>query len=225
MMMDDTHNGKSNEAEMMGSITQLSPLAQPGPMTEMERFIFECWGYLVIQDVLSEAECDEVLEAAKRVHGSQPAEKFMQIGKGFETGAGHRAADRPPGRAAQSARAVRRPLRAPGGLVYRAAGRERRAPGTRTAPAPTTSSSALSRAAAPAARQLQPDRPVRARHGQHGPDPRQPPQPACRCPRRCASSRRLPHPADHPRRRGTVLLFHNGVWHCAHAQQPDLRPL
>jgi hypothetical protein len=64
---------------------ELMPLAKPGPMDEMERFIFECWGYLIIPDVLSEAECDEVLEAAKRVHGSKPAERFKQIGRGFET--------------------------------------------------------------------------------------------------------------------------------------------
>ena len=64
---------------------ELTPLAQPGPMTEMERFMFECFGYLLIPDVLSEAECDETLAAAKRLHGNQPAEKFKQIGRGFET--------------------------------------------------------------------------------------------------------------------------------------------
>ena len=85
MMMDDTHNNGNNDAAgMSGPITELSPLAAPGPMTEMERFIFECWGYLIIPDVLSEAECDEALAAAKRVHGNQPAEKFKQIGRGFE---------------------------------------------------------------------------------------------------------------------------------------------
>ncbi len=64
---------------------ELTPLAQPGPLTEMEKFMFECWGYLLIPNVLSDAECDETLEAAKRVHGNQPAEKFKQIGAGFET--------------------------------------------------------------------------------------------------------------------------------------------
>ena len=64
---------------------QLTPLAQPGPMTEMERFMFEAWGYLLIPDVLTDAECDEVLAAAKRLHGDKPAEKFKQIGRGFET--------------------------------------------------------------------------------------------------------------------------------------------
>src|SRR6266536_3191204 len=85
-MMMEAHEQKStNGAEMDEPITELSPLAQPGKMTEMERFIFECWGYLIIPDVLTEAETDEALEAAKRVHGSKPAEKFRQIGRGFET--------------------------------------------------------------------------------------------------------------------------------------------
>src|SRR5258708_24272908 len=84
-MMDDTRgNGNGSSPDIAGPITELTPLAQPGPMTEMERFIFECWGYLIIPDALSIAECDEALEAAKRVHGSRPAEKFKQIAPGFE---------------------------------------------------------------------------------------------------------------------------------------------
>ena len=63
---------------------ELTPLAQPGPMTEMERFIFECFGYLLIPDVLTEAECDELLAAAQREHGNKPAEKFLSIGRSFE---------------------------------------------------------------------------------------------------------------------------------------------
>ena len=48
MMMDDTRgNGHASPVDMTGPITELTPLAQPGPMTEMERFIFECWGYLI----------------------------------------------------------------------------------------------------------------------------------------------------------------------------------
>ncbi len=60
------------------------PLVKPGEMDEMEQFIFECFGFIVIEDVLSDAECDDVLEAAKRVHAGQPKEKLLQIGKGFE---------------------------------------------------------------------------------------------------------------------------------------------
>ena len=85
MMMAADEQKSANGAEAVENIPQLSPLAQPGKLTEMEQFIFECWGYLIIPDVLTEAETDEALEAAKRVHGSKPAEKFRQIGKGFET--------------------------------------------------------------------------------------------------------------------------------------------
>src|SRR4051812_21135035 len=60
------------------------PFVKPGEMDEAERFAFECLGFVVIEDVLTEDECDEVLEAAKRVHAGQPKEKLMQIGKGFE---------------------------------------------------------------------------------------------------------------------------------------------
>ena len=56
------------------------PYSKPGAMTEMDQFIFECFGYLVIEDVLTEEECDAVLEAAKRVHAGQPKERLMQIG-------------------------------------------------------------------------------------------------------------------------------------------------
>ncbi len=63
---------------------ELTPLSQPGALTAMHRFIFESWGYLIIPDVLSAAECDEALAAAQRVHGSRPAEKFRQVGRGFE---------------------------------------------------------------------------------------------------------------------------------------------
>ena len=66
-------------------MTELYPVAQPGAMTETERFVFECFGYILIEDVISEAECDEVLEAAKRLHHDQPKERLLQIGKGFET--------------------------------------------------------------------------------------------------------------------------------------------
>src|SRR5258706_15234593 len=53
-------------------------------MTEMDQFIFECFGFIVIEDVLTEDECDEVLEAAKRVHAGKSKEKLLQVGKGFE---------------------------------------------------------------------------------------------------------------------------------------------
>ena len=60
------------------------PYTQPGPMSEMERYIFECFGYVVIEDVLSPEECDEALEATIRLHEGRPKEKLLQVGKGFE---------------------------------------------------------------------------------------------------------------------------------------------
>src|SRR5215813_127286 len=60
------------------------PISQHGEMTEMDHFIFECFGYILINDVLSEQECDEVLAAATRLHTGHSKEKLLQIGKGFE---------------------------------------------------------------------------------------------------------------------------------------------
>lgn len=60
------------------------PIVQPGMMTEMDRFIFECFGYIVIEDVLSSSEVAETLEAAKRLHKGHEKTKLLQIGKGFE---------------------------------------------------------------------------------------------------------------------------------------------
>lgn len=60
------------------------PVVKPGTMTEMERFMFECFGYIVIEDVLSPAEVEETLDAAKRLHSGKSTGKLHQIGKGFE---------------------------------------------------------------------------------------------------------------------------------------------
>ena len=60
------------------------PVVQPGPMTEMDRFMFECYGYIVIEDVLNPDEVQETLEAAKRVHAGKITGKLHQIGKAFE---------------------------------------------------------------------------------------------------------------------------------------------
>ncbi len=85
MISDQTRtNADGQTAAATATHPELMPISQPGAMTEMDHFVFECFGYLIIPDVLSEEECDEALEAAKRVHGSRPAEKFLQIGKGFE---------------------------------------------------------------------------------------------------------------------------------------------
>jgi hypothetical protein len=64
---------------------QLYPISQPGTMTEMDKFIFDAFGYIIIEDVLSLDECQEVLEAAKRLHKDATKERLHQIGRGFET--------------------------------------------------------------------------------------------------------------------------------------------
>ena len=58
------------------------PLAQPGPMTEDERFTFECFGYIIIEDVLTPAETEAALAASQRLH-SQTTDAWWQIGAAF----------------------------------------------------------------------------------------------------------------------------------------------
>ncbi len=53
-------------------------------MTDLDRFVFECYGYLVIEDVLTPEECKETREAAIRLHTGHPKNKLLQLGKGFE---------------------------------------------------------------------------------------------------------------------------------------------
>jgi ectoine hydroxylase len=65
-------------------MTAVIPLAQPGPMTEFERFMFESFGYLIIEDVLTPAEVEATLAASKRLH-ADTTDDWRQIGKGFET--------------------------------------------------------------------------------------------------------------------------------------------
>lgn len=61
------------------------PLAQPGPMTELERFTFDTFGYLVIRGALSADEVEGVLEAARRAHGRLPEGEWRQLGALYET--------------------------------------------------------------------------------------------------------------------------------------------
>ncbi len=60
------------------------PLAQPGPVTADERFMFECFGYLIIEDALSPAETAAALAASQRLHAQTDVD-WRQIGAGFET--------------------------------------------------------------------------------------------------------------------------------------------
>ena len=59
------------------------PLAQPGPMTEDERFVFECFGYIIIEDALSPAETAAALSASQRLHAAT-SDAWRQIGAVFE---------------------------------------------------------------------------------------------------------------------------------------------
>jgi hypothetical protein len=61
------------------------PLANPGPMKDEERFMFDVCGYLVIPDAISPEETAACLEAAKRLHEPHPAEKWRQIGAAYES--------------------------------------------------------------------------------------------------------------------------------------------
>lgn len=60
------------------------PLAQPGPLTEMERFAFDTCGYLVIRDALSSSEVSALLEAARRAHAPYPSGEWRQLGAVYE---------------------------------------------------------------------------------------------------------------------------------------------
>jgi len=82
---DKLSNSKFGRRGLAMSPTELSPFSKPGPLTEMDRFIFECFGYLLIEDVLSSVECQAVLAAATRLHAGHPKDHLMQLGRGFET--------------------------------------------------------------------------------------------------------------------------------------------
>src|SRR5689334_13971740 len=60
------------------------PYAQPGPLTDLERFLFDTAGYLVIPDALTQEEVEACLEAAKRLHAPYPMEEWRQIGAAYE---------------------------------------------------------------------------------------------------------------------------------------------
>jgi ectoine hydroxylase len=61
----------------------LDPVVEPGPLTDLDRFIFEAWGYFVIPDVLGAEEVGECLEASKRLHENSTG--WAQIGRGYES--------------------------------------------------------------------------------------------------------------------------------------------
>lgn len=63
----------------------LSPVVSCGPLSDTERFTFECWGYLIIPDVLTSREAEDCLEASRRVHHRAGTPGFGQVGRGYET--------------------------------------------------------------------------------------------------------------------------------------------
>jgi ectoine hydroxylase-related dioxygenase (phytanoyl-CoA dioxygenase family) len=65
-------------------MTQMIPHAQAGALTDIERFMFESVGYIIIEDVLNPDEVVETLEASQRLHAKHN-DGWKQIGKGFET--------------------------------------------------------------------------------------------------------------------------------------------
>jgi len=63
----------------------LSPISQPGEFTELDRFMFESWGYLIIPDVLNEDEVKACLEASIRLHEQAGTTGWAQVGQGHES--------------------------------------------------------------------------------------------------------------------------------------------
>jgi ectoine hydroxylase len=63
----------------------MNPLAQPGPLTDEERFMFESFGYLVIRGALSADETQAALAASQRAHAAEPTHLWHQIGHLYET--------------------------------------------------------------------------------------------------------------------------------------------
>ena len=63
----------------------MTPLAQPGALTETERFLFDVAGYLVIPSALSPEEVADCLEAARRVHAPYSPEEWRQVGAAYES--------------------------------------------------------------------------------------------------------------------------------------------
>jgi Phytanoyl-CoA dioxygenase (PhyH) len=56
------------------------PIAQPGSLTERERFMFETTGYLVIPNALSKEESAACLTASRRAHEPLGTDQWRQIG-------------------------------------------------------------------------------------------------------------------------------------------------
>jgi ectoine hydroxylase-related dioxygenase (phytanoyl-CoA dioxygenase family) len=62
----------------------LSAEVKPGELTATDRFVFESWGYFIVPDVLSADEVAECYAASERMH-SHREHGFGQLGRGYET--------------------------------------------------------------------------------------------------------------------------------------------
>jgi hypothetical protein len=63
----------------------MNPISTSGPFTELDSFMFEAWGYLIIPNVLTADEVKLCLEASVRLHESAGTKGWAQVGRGFET--------------------------------------------------------------------------------------------------------------------------------------------
>jgi ectoine hydroxylase len=61
----------------------LSAEVAAGELTPLDRFIFESWGYFVVPGVLSEEEAAECYDACERMHAGRER-TFGQLGRGYE---------------------------------------------------------------------------------------------------------------------------------------------
>jgi hypothetical protein len=53
-------------------------------MSDLERFMFDVAGYLIIPDVLTPKEVEACLEASKRAHAPYPPDRWRQLGAVYE---------------------------------------------------------------------------------------------------------------------------------------------
>lgn len=63
----------------------LNPEVEPGALSDLDRFIFESWGYLIIRNVLSAEEVEECLAASRRIHAAAGTAAWGQVGRSYET--------------------------------------------------------------------------------------------------------------------------------------------
>ena len=60
----------------------LSPNVLPGEFTDNDRFLFESWGYIIIPDLLAKSEIGELHEASERFHAALDSDSAPPRGRG-----------------------------------------------------------------------------------------------------------------------------------------------